>query len=990
MKRSPSAEVLEEVVCRGPAYLADAQAERERFRLPPLEMRSCERSQKSALSSSRAPEVLRILPELVSEYLAEVEGGFGQGIQFYEASTGGIANRLAVTVAGLCVSEIAGMLNRYASTEDRRSRLAEMGALPSMARLLHRDCHPLVQRCALETAVQLTRSPGVLEQLEQASAQESFKALPQLDGADTSGKLSSFIQHGLQLLLSSEWSLKQLAAQLLDQLLRTVGGRQRFRRLQALPLVLNQLRVYSDLSGGVDQGQACTWLHLLMCCKNLARDHVESGDQWAVQELLEHNALAVILRLVRACYKSHDANLRVVLAALDAITQMCMDDECALKLRLQADGFVALGALMLELSPSLGPLPLMEDDVEGSFECQARDVQRAAARLLRFLFAVERNRKAFKHIFAVEKLLVRFVDIGNYVWSLEAYDSFLEVLNGLTEKELTFLHTRFGRYRDYYSKGRDMPTLAVPQPKTADGTNSPTGFREGTRDEWDCERVIAGYELVECVGSGAFGRVHLARRADMPGDFAVKEIPLSEVTVLPNPAQHECTPKAHSPQHAPQEVVAEDINLEVHLLRQLDHPNVVRYFTSFITGAGPASTLWIVMEFCSGVPLQALTASAKEKGLQKLPEQQAWRIFVQICLALRYLHIDKRIAHRDLSPNNVLVQSHSLAVKVTDFGLARQKGGAASLMKSMVGTILYCSPEIVQHRPYTNKVDVWALGCLLYRMATLRDPFTGGNPISVARKIVECDYERLGSEHSQLMQVTCEECLAVDPEKRPGIEEVCQLITPAFMQQLEAVQRNMTSYWGSDMQTMQGSHYTGTSVWEDGSVQGRCTPTESPSPRTPSELSCPTPGPGGKNLVRVPRRALRTVTDPAQKAMAVVHRLAFLGHLPGCDDSQDSHHWAVCRYQEWLFSSPSHAAILKREVTRLMQRSADLVECRDTFGQPPLRGSAGADVATLALTYEQLYQYVIRVSSFYGYSCVPETGPPLSSMPSVGSHNSAS
>ncbi|CAE7320591.1 NEK10 [Symbiodinium necroappetens] len=670
---------------------------------------------------------------------------------------------------------------------------------------------------------------------------------------------------------------------------------------------------------------------------------------------------------------------------------MCMDDECALKLRLQADGFVALGALMLELSPSLGPHPLLEDDVEGSFECQARDVQRAAARLLRFLFAVERNRKAFKHIFAVEKLLARFVDIGNYVWPLEAYDSFLEVLNGLTEKELTFLHTRFGRYRDFYSKGRDMPTLAVPQPKTADGTNSPNGFREGTRDEWDCERVIAGYELVECVGSGAFGRVHLARRPDMPGDFAVKEIPLSEVTVLPNPAQHECTPKAHSPQNAPQEVVAEDINLEVHLLRQLDHPNVVRYFTSFITGAGPASTLWIVMEFCSGVPLQALTASAKEKGLQKLPEQQAWRIFVQICLALRYLHIDKRIAHRDLSPNNVLVQSHSLAVKVTDFGLARQKGGAASLMKSMVGTILYCSPEIVQHRPYTNKVDVWALGCLLYRMATLRDPFTGGNPISVARKIVECDYERLGSEHSQLMQVTCEECLAIDPEKRPGIEEVCQLITPAFMQQLEAVQRNMTSYWGSDMQTMQGSHYTGTSVWEDdGSVQGRCTPTESPSPRTPSEeLSCPTPGPGGKNLVRVPRRALRTVTDPAQKAMAVVHRLAFLGHLPGCDDSQDSHHWAVCRYQEWLFSSPSHAAILKREVTRLMQRSAEPVECRDTFGQPPLRGSAGADVAALALSYEQLYQYVIRVSSFYGYSCVPETGPPLSSMPSVGSHNSA-
>jgi serine/threonine protein kinase len=338
------------------------------------------------------------------------------------------------------------------------------------------------------------------------------------------------------------------------------------------------------------------------------------------------------------------------------------------------------------------------------------------------------------------------------------------------------------------------------------------------------------------------------------------------------------------------------------------------------------------------------------------------------------------------------VQSHSLTVKVTDFGLARQKAGAASLMKSMVGTILYCSPEIVQHKPYTNKVDVWALGCLLYRMATLRDPFTGGNPISVARKIVECDYERLGQSHSKQMQATCARCLAVDPDKRPGIDEVCQLITPAFMQQLEAVQRSMTtSHWGSDLQTMQGSHYTGTSLWEDeASVQGRCTPTEFPSPRTQSEdLSCPTPPENTTRRVRVPRRALRAVRDPAQKAMAVVHRLAFLGHLPpeGCGD--DSHHWAVCRYQEWLFSNPSHAAILKREVTKLMQRSSEPVECRDTFGHLPVRGSAGADVASLELSYDELYQCVIRVSSFYGYSCFPETGPPVSSMPSVRSHSSA-
>ena len=102
---------------------------------------------------------------------------------------------------------------------------------------------------------------------------------------------------------------------------------------------------------------------------------------------------------------------------------------------------------------------------------------------------------------------------------------------------------------------------------------------------------------------------------------------------------------------------------------------------------------------------------------------------------------------RDLTPNNILVQPQTLEAKLTDFGLARQKVStathAASMMKSMVGTILYSCPEIVQSSNYSNKADVWSLGCVLYKMATLRDPFQGNNPLVVARNIVECTYSRL-------------------------------------------------------------------------------------------------------------------------------------------------------------------------------------------------------------------------------------------------------
>ena len=58
-------------------------------------------------------------------------------------------------------------------------------------------------------------------------------------------------------------------------------------------------------------------------------------------------------------------------------------------------------------------------------------------------------------------------------------------------------------------------------------------------------------------------------------------------------------------------------------------------------------------------------------------------------------------------------------------------------MDSVVGTVLYQCPEIIQAETYGEKADVWALGCILYQMATLRPPFEGGNPLVVANNIVD-------------------------------------------------------------------------------------------------------------------------------------------------------------------------------------------------------------------------------------------------------------
>lgn len=161
------------------------------------------------------------------------------------------------------------------------------------------------------------------------------------------------------------------------------------------------------------------------------------------------------------------------------------------------------------------------------------------------------------------------------------------------------------------------------------------------------------------------------------------------------------------------ELVVAQICKEVAILKDLDHPNITKYYTSFTEGA----FIYIVMELLEGVSLADFILSQSEKK-QKVKEETIWNILSQLVAALRYLHLDKRIIHRDLAPSNILVDADQ-KVKLADFGLAKKwNTGASSVQKSFVGTILYSSPEIVQSQPYNEKIDIWSLGCIIYELMT--------------------------------------------------------------------------------------------------------------------------------------------------------------------------------------------------------------------------------------------------------------------------------
>uniref|UniRef100_A0A7S4FRV3 non-specific serine/threonine protein kinase n=1 Tax=Eutreptiella gymnastica TaxID=73025 RepID=A0A7S4FRV3_9EUGL len=116
------------------------------------------------------------------------------------------------------------------------------------------------------------------------------------------------------------------------------------------------------------------------------------------------------------------------------------------------------------------------------------------------------------------------------------------------------------------------------------------------------------------------------------------------------------------------------------------------------------------MEFC---PNGDLWSYVERYGPPQTNTACTW--LWQISSALEFLH-DSHTIHRDLKPNNVLLDERWVC-KVADFGLARVLEDGAGA-RSQVGTIMYRAPEILTHQPYTEKVDMWALGCTMHSLLT--------------------------------------------------------------------------------------------------------------------------------------------------------------------------------------------------------------------------------------------------------------------------------
>lgn len=251
------------------------------------------------------------------------------------------------------------------------------------------------------------------------------------------------------------------------------------------------------------------------------------------------------------------------------------------------------------------------------------------------------------------------------------------------------------------------------------------------------------YTIIHELGSGSYGKVYLAKQKSSGLQVAIKEIH----TEMLQPDQKEKALK------------------EVQLLSSLKHPNIVSHIESFDADG----KLYIVMEYLDGGDLSGRISSAKNG----FSEKEILSIFIQICLALKYVH-DRKIVHRDVKPQNIFLTNLGIA-KLGDFGVSKALDGTADLCKTVIGTPYYLSPEVWTNAEYDSKTDVWSLGCILYEMISLKKPFQGENPQQLFVNVVNGKYQKLPKAYSGNIRDLVANMLSPLPERRPTTQQILQL-----------------------------------------------------------------------------------------------------------------------------------------------------------------------------------------------------------------------
>jgi NIMA (never in mitosis gene a)-related kinase 2 len=261
------------------------------------------------------------------------------------------------------------------------------------------------------------------------------------------------------------------------------------------------------------------------------------------------------------------------------------------------------------------------------------------------------------------------------------------------------------------------------------------------------------YEELGIIGKGSFGLIRKVRRKKDGKILVRKEISYKQMSTAQK----------------------KQLVTEVNLLRELKHPNIVRYYERIVDKEN--CIIYIIMEYCEGGDLGHVIRRCKKEG-KVVCEEIVWNVLAQVLAALVACHSGQLtksgvVLHRDIKPENVFLDAFQ-NVKLGDFGLSRVLNQTVDFASTYVGTPFYMSPELINETVYDTKSDIWSLGCLVYELCSLNPPFQAASQNGLYNKISSGKFTRLPSRYSDELDRIVKSMLQVNQDLRPSAKELFQ------------------------------------------------------------------------------------------------------------------------------------------------------------------------------------------------------------------------